>query len=36
LLKDKKVDNGDYERNGDGKMAGDKGEVVVHLLGKED
>ena len=36
LLKGKKADNGDFERNGEGKMKGEKGEVVLHLLGSED
>jgi hypothetical protein len=36
LLEEKKADGGDYERNGEGKIAGKAGEVVVHLLGRED
>jgi hypothetical protein len=32
----KKADGGDFERNAEGKMAGAKGEVVLHLLGRED
>jgi hypothetical protein len=36
LIKGKKADGGDFERNAEGKMAGAKGEVVLHLLGRED
>jgi hypothetical protein len=36
LIKGKKADGGDFERNAEGKMAGPKGEVVVHLVGRED
>lgn len=34
ILEGKKPDDGDYERSPEGKMAGKKGEVVVHLLGQ--
>jgi len=36
LLEGKKADGGDYEKNSEGKMAGEKGQVVLHLLGRED
>lgn len=36
MLEGKKADGGDYEKNAEGKMAGEKGEVVLHLLGRED
>lgn len=36
LLEGKKADGGNYDKNGEGKMAGEKGEVVLHLLGRED
>ena len=36
LLKGKIADRGEYERNGEGKMAGENGGVVLHLLGRED
>jgi hypothetical protein len=35
-LEGKKADGGDYEKNAEGKMAGEKGGVVLHLLGRED
>jgi hypothetical protein len=34
LIEGKKADEGDFERTADGKMAGKKGEVIVHLLGE--
>lgn len=34
IIEGKKPDQGDFERTPEGKMAGKKGEVVVHLLGQ--
>jgi platelet-activating factor acetylhydrolase len=35
-IKGQRPDEGKYEKGPDGKMAGEKGSVVVHLLGKQD
>lgn len=34
-IEGKKPDQGDFERTPEGKMAGRKGDVVVHLIGQE-
>lgn len=35
IIEGQKPDGGDFKQNADGKMAGAKGEVVLHLLGME-
>ena len=35
-IKERRPDEGKYEKGPDGKMAGERGAIVVHLLGKQD